>query len=62
MQEPRSINARVVGNPDKSATFANAMVVSYVMQRNPNLSKQFGGLTEALDDDEEIALGDENEW
>lgn len=32
MQEQRSINARVVGNPDRSAAFANAMVVAFVMQ------------------------------
>lgn len=37
------------------------MVVSYVMQKNPNLAKQFGGLAEAMDEDEEIALGKEND-
>lgn len=61
MQEPRSLIARVVGNPDKSATLANAMVVAYVMQRNPNLGKQFDRLTEAIDDDDEIALGPDND-
>lgn len=60
MQEARSVNARVVGNQVKSATFANAMVVAFVMQRYPSLAKQFGGLTEALDDEKELAHDDED--
>lgn len=61
LSRPRSVNARVVGNPDKSATFANAMVVANVIQRNPNLGKQIGRLTDALDENDEIASGAEND-